>query len=99
MKYSKHWLYMGLFVFLFTVASVPVRSQQTQMPENPITLVREGADQKEALKINEAIYQAIGFGNTFLITTPEGNVIIDTSIVSRAPQHVKLLKAVSQAPV
>jgi alkyl sulfatase BDS1-like metallo-beta-lactamase superfamily hydrolase len=70
-----------------------------QMPENPITLVREGADQKEALKINEAIYQGIGFGNTFLVTTSEGNVIIDTSIANRAPQHLKLLKAVSSAPV
>lgn len=99
MRHSKHWLCVGLIGFLFLAESVQVRSQQTQMPENPITLVREGADQTAALKINEAIYQAIGFGNTFLITTSEGNVIIDTSIANRAPQHMKLLKAVSSAPV
>jgi alkyl sulfatase BDS1-like metallo-beta-lactamase superfamily hydrolase len=99
MKHSKHWLCIGLVSILFMAESLEVRSQQTQMPENPITLVREGADQKEALKINEAIYQAIGFGNTFLVTTSEGNVIIDTSIANRAPQHLKLLKAVSAAPV
>src|SRR5689334_13271893 len=99
MKHSKHWLCIGLMIFVCLLTSVETHSQQAQMPENPITLVREGADQKEALKINEAIYQAIGFGNTFLITTPEGNVIIDTSIVTRAPQHIKLLKAISNAPV
>lgn len=97
MKYSKPWLCLVLMVFLFLAQSVEVRSQQ--IPNNPITLVREGADQKEALKINEAIYQAIGFGNTFMVTTSEGNVIIDTSIANRSAQHVKLLKAVSNAPV
>src|SRR5690242_2180873 len=58
-----------------------------------------GRDQREALKVNEAIYQATGFGNTFLVTTPAGNVIIDTSSPNSAPRHLKLLKAVSQAPV
>ncbi|MBI3650849.1 MAG: MBL fold metallo-hydrolase [Acidobacteria bacterium] len=99
MKHSKHWLCVGLGFVLFIAASEEVRSQQSQMPENPITLVREGMNQKDALKINEAIFQAIGFGNTFMVTTSEGNVIIDTSLVSRAPQHLKLLKAVSQAPI
>jgi alkyl sulfatase BDS1-like metallo-beta-lactamase superfamily hydrolase len=61
--------------------------------------LNQGADQKEALKITQAIYQGIGFGNTFMVTTPEGNVIIDTSQAERAPQHVKLLKQVSSAPV
>jgi alkyl sulfatase BDS1-like metallo-beta-lactamase superfamily hydrolase len=58
-----------------------------------------GRDQREALKVNEAIYQGIGFGNTFLVTTPAGNVIIDTSSPNSAPRHAKLLKAVSKAPV
>jgi alkyl sulfatase BDS1-like metallo-beta-lactamase superfamily hydrolase len=58
-----------------------------------------GRAQSEALKVNEAIYQGIGFGNTFLVTTSAGNVIIDTSSPAAAAKHVKLLKAVSQAPV
>jgi alkyl sulfatase BDS1-like metallo-beta-lactamase superfamily hydrolase len=64
-----------------------------------VTPLAAGRDQREALKINDAIYQAIGFGNTYLVTTPAGNVIIDTSSPNRAAQHVKLLKAVSNAPV
>ena len=39
------------------------------------------------LQINDAIYQATGFGNTFMVVTNEGNVIIDTSISFLAPGH------------
>jgi alkyl sulfatase BDS1-like metallo-beta-lactamase superfamily hydrolase len=60
---------------------------------------RMGQDQKEALKVNEAIYQGIGFGNTFLITTPEGNAIVDTSSAGAAPRHHELLTKVSTAPI
>jgi alkyl sulfatase BDS1-like metallo-beta-lactamase superfamily hydrolase len=70
-----------------------------QIASDPTTLQREGMDQREALKITDHIYQAIGFGNTFLVATPEGNVIIDTSSPQPAQLHVKLLKAVSAAPV
>jgi alkyl sulfatase BDS1-like metallo-beta-lactamase superfamily hydrolase len=69
------------------------------MPENPTALVRVGEDQREALKINDSIYQAIGFGNTFLVTTPDGNVIIDTSMPQVARRHQRLLKAVNGGPI
>jgi alkyl sulfatase BDS1-like metallo-beta-lactamase superfamily hydrolase len=70
-----------------------------QLGSDPISPLREGMDRKEAVKINDNIYEAIGFGNTFLVTTPEGNVIIDTSNPAAAQLHVKLLKARSTAPV
>jgi alkyl sulfatase BDS1-like metallo-beta-lactamase superfamily hydrolase len=70
-----------------------------QLGSNPLTPMREGLDRKEAVKITDNIYQAVGFGNTFLVTTAAGNVIIDTSNVLAASLHVKLLKARSAAPV
>src|SRR5271155_1332307 len=70
-----------------------------QLGTNPISPFREGMDRKEAVKITDNIYEAIGFGNTFLVTTAEGNVIIDTSNLAAAQLHVKLLKARSAAPV
>src|SRR5580698_5220223 len=70
-----------------------------QLVSDPLTPMREGLDRKEAVKITDNIYQAVGFGNTFLVTTPEGNVIIDTSSTLAAPLHVKLLKARSAGPV
>jgi len=83
-------------LMLTAIASIRVFAQ---LGANPLTPMREGLDRKEAVKITDSIYQAVGFGNTFLVTTPAGNVIIDTSSVLGAPLHVKLLKAQSAAPV
>ena len=84
-------------VLLFLFLSFSAIAQETAASRrSPLGL---GADQKEALKITNEIYQGIGFGNTFMVTTPEGNVIIDTSNPERAQQHVTLLKQVSNAPV
>ena len=88
---------MRFMAALFLFASGAVYAQMTV--DNPRALVMQGSDQKTALKINDAIYQAIGFGNTYMVTTPDGNVVIDTSLVTQAPRHVRLLKAVSDAPV
>jgi alkyl sulfatase BDS1-like metallo-beta-lactamase superfamily hydrolase len=66
---------------------------------NIVSFANIGADQTAAHKVNDAIYQGIGFSNTYMVTTPEGNVIIDTSAINRAPRHKELLTAVSDAPV
>ena len=47
----------------------------------------------------DSIWMAPGFGNTFLIITTDGNVIVDTSIAPNAPRHRELLRKVSDAPV
>lgn len=85
---------MTRFLLLFVSALAAA-----QMATNPLALVSEGATDTAAEKVAENIYRARGFGNTFLITTPEGNVVIDTSLAPNAPRHLKLLKAVSTAPV
>ncbi len=72
---------------------------QVARPNQAVEFRRIGEDQKEALKVNDAIYQGIGFGNTFLVMTPEGNVIIDTSSAAMASKHRQLLTKVSNAPV
>jgi len=61
--------------------------------------VRTGADQQAAVRVNEAIHVVYGFGNTFLVTTPGGNVIIDTSMAARAVRAREMLDAVSREPV
>lgn len=58
-----------------------------------------GRDQSEAIRINEAIFQATGFGNTNMVVTPEGNVIIDTSLIVNASRHKRLLQAEDDGPV
>ncbi|MGA3185905.1 MAG: alkyl sulfatase dimerization domain-containing protein [Bryobacteraceae bacterium] len=84
---------------LFFASALASIAAFAQLGSDPLSPLREGLDRKEALQITENIYQAVGFGNTFLVTTPDGNVIIDTSSILSAPLHVKLLKARSAAPV
>ncbi len=69
------------------------------MSDNPLVLLRVGQDQKKALKFGEAIFQAIGFGNTFMVVTEAGNVIIDTSMQFNAARHKQLLQAENAGPI
>jgi alkyl sulfatase BDS1-like metallo-beta-lactamase superfamily hydrolase len=59
-----------------------------------------GAGQAKALEFaGGRIFQATGFGNTFMVTTKAGNVIIDTSLPMNAARHKALLRAVSTGPI
>ena len=92
----------GLVVFTLAAslsASLTAYAQQDRVPANPITLTSVGRDQTKATKVADNIFQAIGWGNTFMVTTPAGNVIIDTSIAFNAALHTKLLRAESSAPI
>lgn len=70
---------------------------QTQIGvDNPL---RTGENQQAAVRVNDAIYLAYGFGNTFLVTTSAGNVVIDTSSVVRAPRAKELLQRENAGPI
>jgi alkyl sulfatase BDS1-like metallo-beta-lactamase superfamily hydrolase len=60
---------------------------------------RLGARQTAATKVNDHIYMGLGFSNTFLVLTDDGNVVIDTSSSISARKHHQLLREVSHAPV
>ena len=81
------------------IPTVDASAHEEQLPTTPLATTTVGRDQSAATKVADNIWQAIGFGNTFLVTTPAGNVIIDTSIAFNAALHTKLLRAVSDAPV
>jgi alkyl sulfatase BDS1-like metallo-beta-lactamase superfamily hydrolase len=51
------------------------------------------------VRINGSVYMAPLAANAYLVTTPAGNVVIDTGPVAQAPVIRKLLGAVSRAPV
>ena len=53
----------------------------------------------EVREIAKNVYFATGVGNTIMITTDEGNVIFDTGLVLQVAKQLKVLKAVSDAPV
>jgi alkyl sulfatase BDS1-like metallo-beta-lactamase superfamily hydrolase len=51
------------------------------------------------IEVAPGVYMAVGFGNTFLVVTPEGNVVIDTSLSLFARSHFDALRAVDDGPV
>ena len=86
------------FAFLAALLASALPAQQT-ISDGVTSPLRAGANQTKATRVNEAIFQAIGFGNTMMVVTSEGNVIIDTSIANQAERNRKLLQAENAGPV
>lgn len=53
----------------------------------------------KVVKISDSVYMVPTTGNVYLVTTPAGNVVIDTASAGQAPEAKKLLADVSHAPV
>ncbi len=56
------------------------------------------ASQPEATKINDFIYLSEGLSNTFLISTPEGRIVVNTGMGFEAPVHKRNFDAVDDRP-
>lgn len=69
-------------------------AQSVEKPVDDTMVLLQTSTQTEATKITDNIYMAEGFGNTFLVTTPKGNVIVDTSMARNAKAHKALLDKV-----
>lgn len=92
--YRCPFLIAAMIAALSSVAAVSGR--QEMVAETPAGLMRVG---DKVIKVNEAISMVAGFGNTFMVRTDEGNVIIDTSIAFHAPKHRQLLRAENSGPI
>lgn len=83
-----------------TLIAAALAAPAIAQPLSNLQPTSAGANQTEALHFaGGRVHQAIGFGNTYMVTTKAGNVIIDTSMPGPAKRHHKLLTAVSDAPV
>ena len=72
-------------------------AQETLGPNQP---TGAGANQTKAISVaGGRIFQATGFGNTFMVTTKAGDVIIDTSLPGNAQRHHALLRAEDKGPI
>jgi alkyl sulfatase BDS1-like metallo-beta-lactamase superfamily hydrolase len=78
-----------------TILAILLLAQQP-MAQTPGQLLRVG---DKAIDVNASIIYAPGFGNTFLVKTSEGNVIIDTSIAMHARVHKQLLAGKYSGPI
>jgi alkyl sulfatase BDS1-like metallo-beta-lactamase superfamily hydrolase len=64
-----------------------------------IAAYAEGQEQPKVVKINDSIYMAPSSGNVYMVTTPAGNVIIDTASEDQAAAARNLLIAENHGPV
>jgi alkyl sulfatase BDS1-like metallo-beta-lactamase superfamily hydrolase len=93
---------LAVCVLAWACLAVPVRAQNplgNVQGNSLLSFAAIGANQKEAIKVADNIYLGVGFADTYMVTTSDGNVIIDTSASNRAPQHKDLLTKVSGAPI
>ena len=73
-----------------SVAGEETHGSAVDMIRNPI----------EVRKVADNVFYATGVGNTVMVTTSEGNVLLDTGLVIQAAKQLRLLKEqVSDAPV
>lgn len=54
-------------------------------------LVRSGDEQAEAIRITDFVFQANDISNAYLVTTPEGDVMINTGFMDNAERTKRLL--------
>ncbi|HEY3949540.1 alkyl sulfatase dimerization domain-containing protein [Phenylobacterium sp.] len=89
---------IAAFVALAALAAPTLAPAQETLGSNQPTSA--GADRTKALSFaGGRIFQAVGFGNTFMVTTKAGDVIIDTSLPMNAQRHHAMLRAEDKAPI
>lgn len=64
-----------------------------------VAFLAPGPARAEVIEASEGIYLATGFGNTFLVVTSEGGVIIDTSGRRDGRRHYRELRSAYSGPI
>lgn len=71
-------------------------------PEKPLrvaSMVQSGSDQIEAINRGNGIYENQGIGSSYLITTPEANVLVNAGALKDARRGKLLFAKVSDRPI
>ncbi|MDB5447325.1 MAG: fold metallo-hydrolase [Phenylobacterium sp.] len=76
---------------------------ETNRPERDATmlasLVNAGEAQREAIPVTDFIFMSQDVSNAYLVTTPDGDVLVNSGTVAGGPRHKALFAKVSGAPV
>lgn len=91
--------YLRIIVCLFVSSTLMAQEVEKELTADPIALFNLGRDKIQAEQIIGPIYWAEGFSNTFMITSPKGNIIIDTSMPFNGKMHKELLQKVDDGPI
>lgn len=63
------------------------------------TMIKSGGDQVEAIDRGHGIYENQGIGNSYLVTTSEGDVLVNTGTLKDARRGRDLFARVSDRPI
>jgi glyoxylase-like metal-dependent hydrolase (beta-lactamase superfamily II) len=69
-----------------------------KQPENAL-IVKEGEGQQEAVSLGDGVFMSRGISNSYLVTTPDGDVMINTGMHFEAPEIRRRFAAVSGGPI
>jgi alkyl sulfatase BDS1-like metallo-beta-lactamase superfamily hydrolase len=62
-------------------------------------IVMEGEGTQDAFPLGNGIYMSRGISNSYLVTTPDGDVLINTGMAHEAPEITRRFAAVSHNPL
>jgi len=100
-------LFFGLLLTLISGINNP--PQESSMTKSEIDqssarlkvadMVKSGRHQLEAIDRGAGIYENTGIGNSYLVTTPSGNVLVNAGTLRDARRGKSLFEKVSQKPI
>ncbi len=61
--------------------------------------IHRGDAEQSAVSLGDGIWMSRGVGNVYLVTTGDGDVLINTGLANEADRHRRRLAAVSDAPI
>jgi glyoxylase-like metal-dependent hydrolase (beta-lactamase superfamily II) len=62
-------------------------------------IVKEGEGRQDAVPLGDGIFMSKGVSNSYLVTTPDGDVLINTGMAHEAPEITRRFAAVSDGPL
>ena len=69
-----------------------------KQPENAL-IVKEGEGQQDAVDLGDGIFMSRGISNSYLVTTSDGDLLINTGMHFEAPEIRRRFAAVSSHPI
>ena len=62
-------------------------------------IVKEGEGTQDAVPLGDGIFMSRGISNSYLVTTPDGDVLINSGMAHEAPEIIRRFAAVSSNPL
>jgi len=62
-------------------------------------IVKEGEGTQDAVSLGDGIFMSRGISNSYLVTTPDGDVLINSGMAHEAPEITRRFAAVSSKPL